>query len=199
VSSPDRRDDRGRVVRDQAEGGRASYQTRVSRSRRIAEGGRERNSPPVADSRLYRLENGDVGYMLKTGWSDGTFAVRFSPMEFIERLVALVPPPRIHLTRYHGVLAPNHSWRSQVVPGNGNAVNSEGRVLRRRWMSWAEVLKRVFKIDLTICPDCGGKVKFVAAVMKREVVVRILSHLNLPTTLPCWIPARSPPSPGFEF
>ncbi len=32
------------------------------------------------------------------------------------QLVALLPPPRKHLTQYHGVFAPSHAWRSRIVP-----------------------------------------------------------------------------------
>ncbi len=39
-----------------------------------------------------------------------------TPMEFMARLAALVPPPRTPLVRYHGVLAPNSPWRVAVVP-----------------------------------------------------------------------------------
>ena len=33
----------------------------------------------------------------------------------MERLAALVPRPRLHLIRFHGVLAPNAKLRSQIV------------------------------------------------------------------------------------
>ncbi len=39
------------------------------------------------------------------------------PLEFIERLAALVPPPRAHLVHYHGVFAGRSAWRREVVPG----------------------------------------------------------------------------------
>ena len=39
-----------------------------------------------------------------------------SPLEFMQRLAALVPRPRLHLIRLHGVLAPNAKLRAQVVP-----------------------------------------------------------------------------------
>ena len=38
-------------------------------------------------------------------------------MHVIARLAALVPKPRVNLTRYHGVFAPNSHLRAQVVPG----------------------------------------------------------------------------------
>ena len=38
--------------------------------------------------------------------------VEFSPFEFLDRLADLVPPPRKHRHRYHGVFAPNHPLRT---------------------------------------------------------------------------------------
>ena len=48
--------------------------------------------------------------------SDGTTQLLLSPLELIEKLAALVPPPRLNLLRYHGLLAPNARHRNQVVP-----------------------------------------------------------------------------------
>ena len=42
-------------------------------------------------------------YQLKTPWRNGTTHVEFEPIEFIAKLAALVPPPRAHLTRFHGI------------------------------------------------------------------------------------------------
>jgi hypothetical protein len=39
-----------------------------------------------------------------------------SPIEFLARLAALVPPPRYPLVRYSGVLGPRSPWRRDVVP-----------------------------------------------------------------------------------
>ena len=53
---------------------------------------------------------------LKRVWSDGTSALVFSPAEPVERLVALVPPPRANQLIYRGVVAANAAWRAEVVP-----------------------------------------------------------------------------------
>jgi hypothetical protein len=98
-------------------------------------------------------------------------------------------------------LAPHHRLRSRIVPGP--RPKEEGReeksVSSGRRMTWAECLKRVFQIDLSACPDCGGKVRFIAAVMKREVVVRILEHLGHSSALPRWAPSQGPPQASLEF
>ena len=48
--------------------------------------------------------------------------------ELLEKLAALVPPPRLNLVRYHGVLAPHAADRAQIVPGP----KPGGRDRRRR-------------------------------------------------------------------
>jgi len=40
---------------------------------------------------------------LRRPWSDGTRAIRFEPNEFLEKLAAMVPKPRINLLVYHGL------------------------------------------------------------------------------------------------
>ncbi len=72
--------------------------------------------PAVAEKRLTVNAQGKVVYLLKTPYRDGTTHVVFEPLDFIARLAALVPRPRVNLTRYHGVLAPNHRWRAAVTP-----------------------------------------------------------------------------------
>ncbi len=62
--------------------------------------------PPVSTKRLSMTRNGRVRYELKTPWRNGTTHVIFEPLDFISRLVALVPRPRVNLTRFHGVFAP---------------------------------------------------------------------------------------------
>ncbi len=62
--------------------------------------------PAVSTERLSLTTQGTIRYRLKTPYRDGTTAVVFEPLDFIARLTALVPTPRINLTRYHGSFAP---------------------------------------------------------------------------------------------
>jgi hypothetical protein len=72
--------------------------------------------PPVATDRLSALPDGNLCYRLRHTWRDGTTHVVLDPLELIERLVALIPPPRANQIRYHGVLAPCAGYRAAVVP-----------------------------------------------------------------------------------
>ena len=105
---------------------------------------------------------------LKTPYRDGTTHVIFEPLDFIARLAALVPKPRVNLTRFHGVFAPNSKHRAAVTParrGRGNkpkaaeAGQEQTPAERRASMSWAQRLKRVFNIDIETCRECGGAVR----------------------------------------
>ncbi len=72
--------------------------------------------PAVSTKRLSLTRHGKVRYELKTPYSDGTTHIIFEPLDFIARLAALVPRPRVNLTRYHGVFAPNSKLRALVTP-----------------------------------------------------------------------------------
>ena len=74
--------------------------------------------PAVATERLSLLPDGRLLYRFKRPWRDGSTHVSFEPLEVVEELAALVPPPRFNLVRYHGVLAPAAHSRSQIVPAN---------------------------------------------------------------------------------
>ncbi len=71
--------------------------------------------PATAMDRLSKRPNGLLAYQLKKAYQDGAKYLLFSPEGFLEKLAALVPIPRVHLTRFHGCLAPNAKIRGKVV------------------------------------------------------------------------------------
>ena len=72
--------------------------------------------PAVSEKRLSLTSAGNIRYKLKTPYSDGTSHVIFEPLDFISKLASLVPKPRVNLTRFHGVFAPNSKHRVTVTP-----------------------------------------------------------------------------------
>ena len=75
---------------------------------------------PMALERLEALPDGRLSYRLKTRWRDGTTHILMERRELLERLAPLIPPPRAHQVRYHGILAPCAAGRSFVVPGGAS-------------------------------------------------------------------------------
>lgn len=137
--------------------------------------------PPLAHERLDRAEDGTVRYKMKKPWSDGTVEIQLSGVELIEKLAAAVPPPRGHLIRYFGVLAPNSKIRPYVVLVPKPKARDENGKLKSSAVcrkSWAELAKHTFKIDLTKCELCGGSVRRLAVIRNPVIIRKILAHLQ---------------------
>mgnify|MGYP001820257793 FL=1 len=73
------------------------------------------------------------------------------------------------------MFAPNSKHRVDVTPakrGKGNPAQSQDDKTpeqRRQGMTWAQRLKRVFNIDVSICPKCGGESKVIASIEDQAV------------------------------
>ena len=115
-----------------------------------------------------------------------------TPQDFIARLAALVPRSRANLTRYHGVFAPNSPFRRAVVPGSAKPARKKRKkpatptpvesavdqVRPTAPLAWAQRLKRVFEIDITVCPHCGGTLRVIADITDPDTIRTILEHLK---------------------
>ena len=166
--------------------------------------------PPLAVDRLKLSFDARVRYEFRRPWRDGTTHVVFEPLVFLERLAALVPPPRMQMPTYHGVLAPGASWRDDVVPkvarspstyGEGAPPEQDSEVVPRpphRYL-WAELMRRVFGLDVLLCRKCRTHRRLIALITERPVIVAILAHLGLDADPPPIHPARAPPQPEFAF
>ena len=138
-------------------------------------------------------ESGDLVYTLKSRWTDGTEAILVSPPELIEKLVALIPPPYIHMSRYFGVLSSHSKWRRKIVikphVKKGFVATGVGHATMR--MTWSKLLQRVFKIDIDRCPLCEKKLspESYEVVTSPPLIAAILQALGLAGCAP----ARAPP------
>ena len=141
------------------------------------------------------------------------------PVSFLRRLAALIPPPYLHLVRYHGVFAPHARARRLLPPPPPRPDPAEGSEgiqapspdppplpatepehtlapvatdppARRRRRPWAELMKRVFAHDVLKCPACAGPMLLIAMITQPEIVRRILLHLKLPSSPPPLAPSR---------
>jgi len=134
--------------------------------------------------------------------------VTFEPLEFISRLVALIPRPRVNLTRFHGVFAPNSKHRGLITPARRGKARKDNAppetqktslLERHTAMTWARRLKRVFDIDIETCSECGGYVKIIASIEDPVVIRKILAHLDQNVSwqqVTCLPESRAPPAMG---
>ncbi len=182
--------------------------------------------PPFALERLHApagiasLTSSDARlvYRLPKPTPDGRTELRLTPLELLERLALLIPPPRLHRHRYHGVLAPNAKLRAAVVAiGRPEVEASEAEATGPvpvhdasgddgpdqpadpARIRWAVLLARIYGVLPLLCPGCGGQMKILAFLTDPPVVSKILLHLDLHHLPPPLSPARGPPQGDFLF
>ncbi len=137
----------------------------------------------VSEKRLAITAYGKVRYQLKTPYRDGTTGDRrshaiFEPLDFIARLAALVPKPRVNLTRFHGVFVrggppPNSRHRVTITPALRNKAKQalptgqeKTRAQKHQSMTWAQRLKRVFGIEIETCEQSVSALKVITSINK---------------------------------
>ena len=170
-----------------------------------------------------RISSPGVIFHAATGIDAATVApVHLTPLELIDRIAALVPPPRTHRHRYFGVLAPNSPLRAAVtalaqpaasqpatvetaqpgagVPGvaaPGNAATPtpepEARPKRAAHYLWAVLIARIYEAFPLLCPMCGGQMRIIAFITHSAEIRHILNHIGVESAPPHITPARGPP------
>jgi len=159
--------------------------------------------PPLAQERLEQLPDGRLRLQLKRPWADGTSAFVLSPLDFIARLVAAIPPPRFHMTRFHGVLSSHCALRPLVVPKPAPLVpvapvqlplfqppssttpapacDAEPPVPRshRGRHPWAQLLRHVFATDVMACTHCQGRMRLRELCTTPSAIARAMARAGL--------------------
>jgi len=150
--------------------------------------------PPLSLERMHWTEGArEVAYTLKPKEGQPGAQERLDPLDFVARLLAHVPEPRLHLAHYYG-------WYSNVSRGRrrkGKDANlattpsswheadglspAERRARRQRW---AQLVRRVYEVDPLVCPKCGGKMRIISVILDPAVIATILEHLRRKTQTP---------------
>ena len=166
--------------------------------------------PPVALERISRSASGEIVYRMKRPLPNGATHLKLPAKAFVRRVASLIPPPRRHLVRYFGMFAAHARdraalvacaapARSEIAVGQMDATATRPlrsppvHSLRPRRLPWAELLRRVFAVDVTVCASCGGAARIIAAIVDREVANAVLTAMGIEAPAPRTLPARAPP------
>jgi len=174
--------------------------------------------PAFALERLREIDAEHLVYESVKPGPGGSVSLVLTPMELLDRLAALIPPPRRHRHRYVGVLAPNAPLRAvvtalaqpeaearlaspgvQSVAGNDDMDEPPHRKAAR--LVWAMLIARIYEVFPLLCPRCGGQMRIIALITDGASIREILDHLGEATSPPRILPARGPPlweMPGAE-
>jgi len=124
----------------------------------------------------------------------GLFVPNATHRPALAALAALVPKP---IEPTHQATGPTPDEHADDDHADDCGEKTNARPVYRR--TWAQLLARVFKIDVLVCPRCTGPVRIIAAITAPEPAAKILDHLKLPHDTYPPAPARAPPEPEFEF
>ena len=133
--------------------------------------------------------------------------LHLTPLELIDRIAALVPPPRTHRHRYFGVLAPNSplsggngagsaccvatshggdctTWRGRTWGGGAGqrshtTPEPEARPKRAAHYLWAVLIARIYEAFPLLCPMCGGQMRIIAFITHSAEIRHILNHIGV--------------------
>ena len=148
--------------------------------------------------------------------------LHLTPLELIDRIAALVPPPRTHRHRYFGVLAPNSPLRAAAValaqPAKQVAVQTDPAITGEgvpgvtplghaisptpepappkgspAHYLWAVLIARIYEVFPLLCPLCGGQMRLIAFITEGTQIRKILDHIGVDLEPPHISPARGPP------
>jgi ribosomal protein S27E len=144
---------------------------------------------PIANGRLTKGPRDLLTYKLKTPKADGTTELVLSPMALLQRLARLIPQRGRHMVRYHGCLANAADLRAKIVPNPPAALPLVIRRAGARYIEWANLLRRVFLLDVLACA-CGGTRRVISSIEEGAAARKILEHLGLPSMAPRPVPAR---------
>ncbi|MEN8249900.1 MAG: transposase [Bacteroidota bacterium] len=152
--------------------------------------------------------NGGGGFSV-----NGQTLLRLTSLELIDKLAALVPPPRIHRHRYYGVLAPNSPFRASVTAMAGLSLahgaievqssddkeeepieqeqDNKPKRPPNRYL-WAMLLARIYNLFPLLCPECGTEMQVIAVIQDKPVINKILESVGEMTEPPVLRPSEVP-------
>jgi hypothetical protein len=155
---------------------------------------------------LTESSGGQLLYELPHPRRDSSTHLLLDPLELIEKLSVLIPSPRFHLLRFHGLLAPHATGRAQSLPrgratedqdggpagaGRGGAVAGAPAAAGSAGFAWAPLMKRIFALDVLLCPRCGRRRRIEGVYSSGPRLRALLARLGLSERS-----ARPPPEPA---
>ncbi len=159
----------------------------------------------LSNDRFSLDDEGNVLYKLKNSYDDASH-ILLSPLELLEKISGIIPPPKRHQITYYGCLSSHSRIRPLIVPSKRDepgkkesdaklpsTAENEGTDSRDKkevtgnvdkkknsnYISWAELLKRSYKIDITLCRKCGGRLRVISMIREADTIRKILDFLGL--------------------
>jgi hypothetical protein len=133
-----------------------------------------------------RLNGQWVIYRLSKPTHRGQSFIQLDPLEFLDKIAALIPQPYRHRCHYYGVFAPNAPLRNEVVSYANKRldqpiahhIQAVAEKAKRVSLDWATLIARIYEVNPLSCTICGSKIKIVGFVTHQAEIQRILKRLG---------------------
>jgi len=150
--------------------------------------------PALSLRRLSLRDDDTVVYRLQRPDRRGRTALVMTPLEFLARLAAILPAPRLALRRQLGVFSPGSPDRRKIMPAAAPREGCHPKSSAPTRVRWADLLRRVWHIDALRCDRCGGRLRPVALVQDLAEAERYLRARGEFTPVPGPARSRGPPA-----
>jgi hypothetical protein len=146
--------------------------------------------PPVSLERMRWDDDSDtVVYRRKAQGDQHGLEEHIDALEFLARVIAHIPEPRLHLVRYMGWYSnaargrrrkgrdPQLATADPSTPGQPDDGRSPAqRQAQRR--AWARLIQRVYETSPLTCRKCGSEMEIISVILDPKVIDKILNHLR---------------------
>ncbi len=145
--------------------------------------------PPVSLERMEWADGAtEVGYSRKSTDGHPREQEHLDPLDFLARVIAHIPEPRLHLIHYYGHYSNVSRGRRRKgrdpqlsTKGEGRHAEPDGltpaqRQAQRR--AWARLVRRVYELNPLVCEKCGGEMRIISVILDPAVITTILEHLR---------------------
>ncbi len=126
-------------------------------------------------------------YRLPKPCHTGRISIQLDPIEFLDKIAALIPPPRRHRHHYHGAFAPNAPLKTAITKAAIQTFKIVPTPLKetaqKTSFTWAKLIARIYEVNPLLCP-CGKEMKIIKFVTQPTEILRILTKIGWPTTAP---------------
>ncbi len=140
--------------------------------------------PPLSKDRLRMAPDGErLLLTLKSPWRNGTEMIILTPLNLLERLVAIIPPPKKNQIRYHGFFGPNSKLRQEIIL-NKDKLSYKPTDKKICRPDFAKLMARVFDIDVLACPRCKSGMQRISFIKDPKAIMDILKSLKMGTAPP---------------
>ena len=114
--------------------------------------GRYLKRPPIGETRIKKYDGKNVSYLYLDHNTDSIKMMTLPVFDFIKRLITHIHDKHFRAIRYYGFLA--NRTRGKLLPRVYQLLQQKVEDCQLFLFTWAQLYKRAFNIDPTICPHC---------------------------------------------